>query len=132
MTTPVTASKSTLECAAVRPTAGSIAQLKKMRSRTQRVMRQLKQLMVSPQSPVHQAQPHLPMVDLVASLFHGVLKNEHLSPLTRVWVARLQVPILRQAMLDPLAFEDPAHPARLRISAIVDARFSVIVDGVSS
>lgn len=118
MTTTLLASKPSLECTSARPAAGSISQLKKVRSRTQRLMRHLSELITTPENTRHQAELQQPMINLVAQLFHAVLGDDTISPITRVWFARLQLPIMRQALLNPQAFATPAHPARCLIANI--------------
>jgi hypothetical protein len=107
-----------LEGASARPAPGSKNQLKKESDQSQRVMGHLKHLMASSKTAERRAPTQVPVVGLVTGLFHDVLKNDTLSPMTRVWVARLQLPVMRQALLDPVGFEDPAHPARCLIANI--------------
>lgn len=51
-------------------------------------------------------------VDAIALLFQTILQEDRLSPLLRVWIARLQTPVMQQALADPDSFHDPKHPAR--------------------
>ncbi|TXT41223.1 MAG: hypothetical protein FD135_462 [Comamonadaceae bacterium] len=53
---------------------------------------------------------HMP-VDRMAQLFHVLLKDERISSAFRVWLARLQWPVLRLATLDPMGFQQETHPA---------------------
>lgn len=63
-------------------------------------------------------QTNTPTVELIGQLFLAILKDDNLSPLTRLWFARLQVPIGREILIDPAAFQDPTHPARRLITQI--------------
>ena len=54
-------------------------------------------------------------LEIVASLFQAILQEESLSPVLRLWFARLQMPVLRQALAEPDSFCSPLHPARLLI-----------------
>lgn len=48
----------------------------------------------------------------MALLFQTILQEDRLSPLLRVWIARLQTPVMQQALANPDSFQDQAHPAR--------------------
>lgn len=84
---------------------------KKAHGRTLSVMRHLMQLMKGAQKPGPQTPLIHPTVDLVAQLFHAILKEDSMTPHSRVWFARLQLPVIREALIDSVAFQDQSHPA---------------------
>lgn len=43
-------------------------------------------------------------IDSLASLFQSILTENRLTPLMRVWLARLQMPLVRQALAQPTMF----------------------------
>ncbi len=51
-------------------------------------------------------------VESLALLFQTILQEDRLSPLLRVSIARLQTPVMRQALTDPDSFREQTHPAR--------------------
>jgi len=58
------------------------------------------------------------IIEVVALMFQSILDEERIPPNMRVWLARLQVPVLRVALLEPDFFNNPAHPARQLIDRI--------------
>jgi len=58
------------------------------------------------------------IIEVVALMFQSILDEERIPPEMRVWLARLQVPVLRVALLEPDFFNNPAHPARQLIDRI--------------
>ncbi|ARU06395.1 hypothetical protein CCO03_18575 [Comamonas serinivorans] len=52
------------------------------------------------------------IVEVVALMFQAILAEERIPPVVRVWFARLQIPVLRVAMVDPDFFSSMDHPAR--------------------
>ncbi|MFT3858367.1 MAG: DUF1631 family protein [Aquabacterium sp.] len=54
-------------------------------------------------------------IEIVALLFQSILQEERLPAGTRVWFARLQMPVLRVAVSEPDFFATVSHPARMLI-----------------
>ncbi|MFO0124531.1 MAG: DUF1631 family protein, partial [Inhella sp.] len=54
-------------------------------------------------------------IELVAMMFQSILQDDRLPASIRVWFARLQMPVLRVAVLEPDFFASSDHPARLLI-----------------
>ena len=54
-------------------------------------------------------------VEIVALMFQSILAEERIPFSTRVWFARLQMPVLRVAIADPGFFDTLEHPARMLI-----------------
>jgi hypothetical protein len=54
-------------------------------------------------------------IEIVALMFQAILAEERVPPGIRVWFARLQVPVLREALEDPDFLGTTNHPARLLI-----------------
>ena len=71
------------------------------------------------------------VIEVVALIFDAILAEERLPPSIRVWFARLQMPVLRVALMDADFLGSTEHPARLlldRMGACVmgfDARVSL-------
>ena len=120
MTTSSTAINPDVECTASQPIPASPVQFEKRRSRTQRVIRHIKRLVSDSGQPDSGAQASHSTFDLVAGLFCVVLREERISPLTRLWFAQLQFPVLREALTDPMAFQVETHPARRLLAHIGD------------
>ena len=55
------------------------------------------------------------VIEVVALIFENILAEERIPPSVRVWFARLQMPVLRIAVIDPEFLSSPEHPARLLI-----------------
>jgi hypothetical protein len=60
-------------------------------------------------------------VDVVAMLFDLILNDRDLPDALRAQVGRLQIPVLKVAMMDKGFFSNRQHPARRLLDAIVDA-----------
>jgi len=58
------------------------------------------------------------IIEIVALMFQSILDEERIPSDMRVWLARLQVPVLRVALLEPDFFNNTAHPARKLIDRI--------------
>jgi hypothetical protein len=54
-------------------------------------------------------------IEIVALMFQAILQEERIPPGIRVWFARLQMPVLREALAEPDFFGTLNHPARLLI-----------------
>lgn len=76
------------------------------------VLQQLKRLFSVAEVANSGACPSSGGVESLALLFQTILQEDRLSPLLRVWIARLQTPVMRQALSDPDSFRDQTHPAR--------------------
>lgn len=55
------------------------------------------------------------IIEIVALLFQAILIEERLPASIRVWFARLQMPVLRVAVVEPDFFATVSHPARILI-----------------
>jgi hypothetical protein len=54
-------------------------------------------------------------IEIVALMFQAILQEERIPPGIRVWFARLQMPVLREALAEPDFFGTVNHPARMLI-----------------
>ncbi|CAN5404863.1 hypothetical protein BH10PSE17_BH10PSE17_15170 [soil metagenome] len=61
------------------------------------------------------------VIELVARLFDFVFEDSNLHDAIKVLLSRLQIPVLKAAMLDTQFFERDNHPARRMINALADA-----------
>ena len=52
------------------------------------------------------------VIEIVALMFQAILAEERIPAVVRVWFARLQIPVLRVAMVEPDFFSSMDHPAR--------------------
>jgi hypothetical protein len=55
------------------------------------------------------------LIELVALIFDSILSEDRIPSSIRLWFARLQMPVLRNAVADPTFLASDAHPARLLI-----------------
>jgi len=55
------------------------------------------------------------VVEVVALIFDHILTEDRIPASLRVWFARLQMPVLRTALVDPSFLASEQHPARLLI-----------------
>lgn len=60
-------------------------------------------------------------LDVLASVFDAVFDDVRLSPALKAAVARLQIPVLKAAILSNTFFTDTEHPARQLLSALGEA-----------
>ena len=60
-------------------------------------------------------------VDIVAMLFDFVLEDREIPDFMKALIGRLQIPILKVAMLDRSVFSKRTHPARRLVNALADA-----------
>ncbi|WP_420474938.1 DUF1631 family protein [Noviherbaspirillum sp. ST9] len=63
-------------------------------------------------------------VDVVSMLFEFILEDEHVPAEMRRHISRLQVPILKAALLDQNLMQDDTHPARLLLNRLSTAAVS--------
>lgn len=52
------------------------------------------------------------IIELVALIFQNIINEDRIAPSIRIWIARLQMPVLRLALEEPEFFETLDHPAR--------------------
>jgi hypothetical protein len=57
-------------------------------------------------------------IEIVGMMFDQILRDEHLPAEIKALLSRLQVPILKAALLDAAFFASPGHPARRLIDRI--------------
>ncbi|WP_295387976.1 DUF1631 domain-containing protein [uncultured Thiodictyon sp.] len=60
-------------------------------------------------------------IDIVATLFEAIFNDQDLSTALRAEVARLQLPILKVALMDKAFFSNRKHPARRLLDLIASA-----------
>ncbi len=58
------------------------------------------------------------VIEVVALMFQSILTEDRIPPAVRIWVARLQMPVLRSALAEPEFLDSLNHPARLLIDRI--------------
>ncbi len=58
------------------------------------------------------------VIEVVALMFQSILTEDRIPSAIRMWVGRLQMPVLRIALEDPQFFDSLEHPARLLIDRI--------------
>lgn len=75
------------------------------------------------QTPIGQnADPvNATVIELVARLFDFVFEDKNLPDAIKVLLSRLQIPVLKAAMLDTEFFERDDHPARQLVNALANA-----------
>ena len=69
-------------------------------------------------------------IDIIAMLFDFIFDDPHISVAIKALVSRLQIPVLKVAMLDPTFFADRQHPTRRFLGSIsgVSIRWGETVD----
>ena len=50
-------------------------------------------------------------IDSIALMFQAILQEDRIAPLTRVWLARLQMPLIRLALAKPTMFGNESDPS---------------------
>ena len=70
--------------------------------------RQTKDLKRKAETPNEKA-----VIEVVALMFQAILQEERIPSTVRLWVARLQMPVLRVALAEPDFFSTLDHPARM-------------------
>ena len=60
-------------------------------------------------------------IDIVAMLFDYVFEDRHIPDSVKAQLGRLQIPVLKVALLDKSFFSSKAHPARRLIDALAEA-----------
>ncbi|QIK38850.1 DUF1631 domain-containing protein [Caldichromatium japonicum] len=61
------------------------------------------------------------VIDIVAMLFDAVFKDPELPDAVRAEIAKLQIPILKVALLDKTFFSDRKHPARRLLDVLAES-----------
>lgn len=64
-------------------------------------------------------------IDVVALLFEFILEDEHVPADLRQHIGRLQIPVLKAAVLDPELMSDERHPARQLLNRLSSAAVAV-------
>lgn len=62
-------------------------------------------------------------LDIVALLFDFILDDQRIPDAMKALIGRLQIPVLKVAMLDKDFFSHKTHPARLLLDALAEAAF---------
>jgi hypothetical protein len=62
-------------------------------------------------------------LDIVALLFDFILDDQRIPDALKALIGRLQIPVLKVAMLDKDFFSHKTHPARLLLDALAAAAF---------
>jgi hypothetical protein len=60
------------------------------------------------------------MLKLVSDLFECIFRNENLSVASKALIARMQIPVLKVALVDESLFSDTDHPARCLVNRLAD------------
>ncbi len=89
------------------PASATPAALDEVRARSQAFKQVLKQAAATPEERAS--------IEIVAMMFQSILQEERLPATVRVWFARLQMPVLRVAVVEPDFFATNDHPARALI-----------------
>lgn len=64
-------------------------------------------------------------IDVVALLFEFILEDDQVTPELRQHIGRLQIPVLKAAVLDTCLMSDERHPARQLLNRLSSAAVSV-------
>lgn len=67
------------------------------------------------------AQPEEDVIDIISMLFEFILEDRNLPDPMRVLLARLQIPMLKVALLDRRFFSKKSHPARRLLNTLAQA-----------
>jgi hypothetical protein len=59
-------------------------------------------------------------MDIVSMLFDYIFEDRHIPDTVKAWLARLQIPMLKVALLDKNFFSSKQHPARLLIDRLAE------------
>ncbi|MFA7553674.1 MAG: DUF1631 domain-containing protein [Spongiibacteraceae bacterium] len=82
-----------------------------------------------PSKPMSMGQVDDDAINLVAMLFQFILDDRNLAPLMKAQIARLQIPIIKVAMLDKSFFSKGGHPARKLLNEIANASLGWVPSG---
>src|SRR6185503_17929813 len=64
-------------------------------------------------------------IDIVAMLFDYIFDDRHIPASVKAVLGRLQIPVLKVALLDRTFFSSKAHPARRLLDRLAEAAFGV-------
>ena len=96
------------------------------------ISQQLKQNILA-SHPAQQINPvDNDIIDLVSMLFEFVLDDQHIPASARSCIARLQIPIIKTAILDKEFFNINGHPARKLLNTLAHAGLDLPVDGIDT
>ena len=70
-------------------------------------------------------------IEIVALMFQAILQEDRIPPGIRVWFARLQMPVLREALSEPDFFSTLNHPARKLIDRMGSCVMGFDASGIS-
>lgn len=65
--------------------------------------------------------PEAIAIDTMAMIFQGIFDSDDLTDIIKSAIGRLQIPMLKRAIIDPSLFADHAHPVRLLIDRMARA-----------
>lgn len=71
------------------------------------------------------------IIDLVSMLFEFVLDDQHIPATARSYIARLQIPIIKTAILDKEFFNINGHPARKLLNTLAHAGLDLPTDNIN-
>ena len=74
----------------------------------------------------------LDIINLVAMLFEFILDDPNLAPQMQALIGRLQIPVLKAVLQDPLFFNDHQHPARTFLDRLAKAAIGWTASGEST
>jgi hypothetical protein len=96
---------------------GALIQLSGIPEGTQNVLRELQESPLGKKTTQLEAMT----IELVAMLFDFIFETKDLPDGIKALLARLQIPVLKAAMLDSAFFAKKTHPARLLVNALAEA-----------
>lgn len=97
----------------------------------QRVVHELRQQSVELKASA-ETQGEKSIIEMVALMFQSILQEDRIPTGVRVWFARLQMPVLRVALAEPLFFSEVNHPARQLIDHMGSCVLGFDASGISS
>lgn len=65
------------------------------------------------------------LIQLVSAMFSDIINDEQVTNVAKVLISRLQLPVMRSALIDASFFRDPSHPARSLINEIASLGTSI-------
>ena len=74
-----------------------------------------------PQEPIKYSEIDNDIINLVSMLFDFILDDRQLQPTMKALIARLQIPILKVALMDKTFFDRGGHPARKLLNEMASA-----------
>lgn len=70
--------------------------------------------------------------DIVAMLFDFIFEDDDIPELMKARIGRLQIPVVKVALIDKSFFSSRQHPARLLVDSLADAAQSWVPDGLNN